>query len=67
MKENNISYVTNLEISIMHENENDTDGLDDVLMNIVRKWDYELTPAVYQKDPIPIDKEIQKWVNEFYP
>ena len=60
-----INYVTKIEISIMHENESDADGLDDVIMNIVRKWDYPITPSVYQKKPLPIDGEIAKWVKEF--
>jgi len=61
----NINYVTKIEISIMHENESDVDGLDDVLMNIVREWDYPVTPSVYQKKPSLIDGEIAKWIKEW--
>ena len=60
-----VNYVTKIEISIMHENEDDVDGVDMVLNNIVRKWDYPITPSVYQKKPAPVEEEISKWIEEY--
>ena len=60
-----VNYVTKIEISIMHDKESDVDGADDVLMNIVRKWDYPITPSVFQRKPVPVNDEISMWVEAF--
>ncbi len=61
----NINFFTKIEITIMHEDINDAEGLDDVLMNIVRKWNLPVTPSVYQAKPSPVDDETKEFIKEF--
>ena len=62
-----LKYTTKIEITVFHENENDTVGLDDVLMNVVRKWDYPITPAVYQLSPGPIPEWATDMIRSLFP
>ena len=61
----NIKYVTKIEIEVFHEGLKDAEGLDEVLSNIVRKWDYPITPSIYQHIPEDVNDKIKEWVKEY--
>ena len=44
-------YLTTIVIRVYHKKEKDTEGLDNVIHNVVRKWDYPHVPVVTMTTP----------------
>ncbi len=62
-----INYSTKIEVTIFHENKSDADGLDDVLMNVVKKWAFPIPVAIYQEKPEFVPEHYQTFIQKFFP